>query len=269
MNSQDVQTPAPSNPNKRFIADTSPTANDGHVTGTTKVKDIDVDDLKMLMREVNQEVLEKLTILSVDVEGIKVENSLLKKEIEILKSDKDMDRKRINQLEEQLKSKNLIFKGLNSKSSATAAVSKICFGKLKLPKTAKIIYTKKLFERDGKMAVLAEMDSVESVQNALKNAKNLAGSSIYVEKDLNADRQKDKRVMLQLKKEILAVSNMHKVIVISEKIRVKDKWLRWNKENKLVCGQQEAWKTLKELYVNYEKICLDYNELLEKSMSKN
>lgn len=52
------------------------------------------------MKEGNQEILDKLTAISVDVESLNVKNSLLKEEIKTLKSDKNVDRKRINQLEE-------------------------------------------------------------------------------------------------------------------------------------------------------------------------
>lgn len=270
LNSQQVQDEARGNANKRFLADTSPEVGNERTFGKTKVGDLNVDDLRMIMKESNKEVLEKLTTLSVDVENIKEENKILKQEVEVLKADKEIDRKRISQLEEQLKSKNLIFKGLNAKTSVSAVVSKICFEKLKLPQTAKIIYTRKLYERDGKMAVLVEMDSAQSVQDALRNAKKLAGTSIYVEKDLNVDKQQDKRVMLQMKKDIVAVSSVHRVAVMSDRIRIKDKWLRWTKDRKLVCGQQDGYDILKELYKNHvDQININYNTLLEKSISKN
>lgn len=270
LNQTEVQPEARGNVNKRYLIETSPDANEERSSERRKVGELFVDDLRQIIKDSNREVLEKLSTLSGDVENLKEQNNQLKQEVEDLKVDKDVDRRRISQLEKQIKSKNLILKGLNAKSSVNSVVNKIYFDKLKLPKSVKIRYTKKLYERNDKMAVLAELDSSQSVQSALQNAKKLAGTSIYVERDLTQEKQKDKRVMLQLKKDIVAVSKSHRIAVISDRIRVKDKWFRWNKEKKLVCGQEEADCAIKDLYPDvYDKINFNYNTLFEKSMSKN
>lgn len=270
LNQPDVQSEARRNVNKRYLIETSPDASEERSTERRKVGELYVDDLRQIIKDSNREVLEKLSTLSGNVEDLKEQNNLLKQEVEHLKVDKDVDRRRINQLEEQIKSKNLILKGLNAKSSVNGVVNKICFDKLKLPKSVKIIYTKKLYERDEKMAVLVELDSSQSVQNALQNAKKLAGTSIYLERDLTPEKQKDKKVMLQLKKDIVAASKSHRIAVINDRIRINDKWFRWNKEKQLFCGQEEADGTFKDLYPDvFDKINFNYNALLERSMSKN
>lgn len=261
-----VATEARGNIAKRPLLDLSPEQDDER----RKVADLDVAGLRMLIRDVNKEVLDKLSYVADDVDKLKEQNIKLQQELECLKADKDQDRKRITQLEEQLKSKNLIFKGLNAKSSVKAVVHKVCFEKLKVPNTVTIKSTRKLYERDGKMSVLVEMDSDQSVQDILRNSKKLAGTSIYIEKDLSADKQTNKKVMLQLKKELLVISKLHKVIVVNDRIKIKDKWMWWNKEKTLMCGKQQGYETLKELYTNdFDKININYNNLLKNLISKN
>lgn len=257
------------NPSKRFFSETSPEQHAEQAPRGRKLSELGIDDFRMLIKEGNKEILEKLTTISDDVDALKQQNICLKEQVECLQADKEMDRKRIVQLEEQIKSKNLLFKGLEAKRAVFEEVSKLCTEKLELPTAAIIKSTRKLFERDGKMTVLTEFDSTQSVQKVLQKAKNLAGSKIFIEKDLNVDRQQDKKVMLQLKKEIKVLSTAHKLAVVNDKLKVKDKWFHWSKGKKLVCGQQEAEVILSNLYENcYTKINIDYNTLLKNFMSK-
>lgn len=159
---------------------------------------------------------------------------------------------------------------MKQKKTVFEEVGKVCIEKLELPTASIVKSTRKLFERDGKMTVLAEFDSSRSVQHVLQNARKLAGSKIYIEKDLNLERQHDKKVMLQLKKEIKAHSSAHRIAVVNDKLVIAKNWFRWNKDKKLVCGQQDAETILSNLYTNcFSKICLDYNLLFKKFVSKN
>ena len=93
---------------------------------------------------------------------------------------------------------------------------------------------------------------------------------LYIEKDLNVERQQDKKAMLQLKKEIKNLSTTHRVTVINDKIKIGSKWFRWNKDKKLVCDEHDAAVIFKDLFENsYTKININYNALLSNIMSKN
>lgn len=254
-------------PNKRSLSQISP--EQVNVSKNRKVGELDVDDYKMIMREINKEVLEKVSKVSDDVETLKEQNIWLKGEVECLKAEKEMDRKRIMHLEEQLKSKNLLFKGLNVNKSLIDEVTNVCKNNLNLHTTA-IKSTRKIFERNGKMTVLAEFDSLQSVQEVLQETRKLKGTSIYIEKDLSVERQQDKKVMLQLRREIRAASTKYSIKVVSDKIKIGSCWMRWNKDKKLVSGDQEAEDVFKKLYGNLlSNINISYNVLLNNSMSKN
>lgn len=173
------------------------------------------------------------------------------------------------QLEDQLKSKDLLFKGLNINKSLIDEVAKVCKNNLNLHSTT-IKSTRKIFERNGKMTVLAEFDSLQSVQEVLQETRKLKGTSIYIEKDLSVERQQDKKVMLQLRRLIRAASTKHTVKVVSDKIKVGSCWMRWNKDKKLVSGNQEAEFVFEKMYGNIlSNININYNVLLENSKSKN
>lgn len=249
---------------KRMLAEISPEHRD-----TRKIGDLLVDDLKSIIKEGNKEVLDRLDNLSGDVTDLKRQNEMLKQEVEVLKNEKDSDRRRIAQLEDQFKRKNLIFKGVPASNSVNE-VKKICNEILEIPEPVILKSTKKLNERDGKVMLLAELDSEQSTIDVLKNTKKLAGTDIYIERDLNVDRQKDKKAMLRLKKEVLSVSKFHRVVVRDDRIRIVDKWFKWSSNKQLMCGTSEAESILKMFYGEKAlSINLNYDYLLNRTVSKN
>lgn len=256
------------NKNKRFLAETSPEEKQ-EISGNLKVTDLSVENLKCIIKEVNQDIVTQLTMVKEDVKELKEENVKLKQQLQEVQTTQEMDRKRISILEEQVKNKNLILKGLQASTSITEEVKKIVCETLQLPSIA-IKATKKLFENRGKMTVLVEMDSAKSVEDVLRQSKKLRGTSVYVEKDLNAEKQEEKRVMLQLKREIMAVEKTHRINVTGERIKIGTKWFRWDKQRILMCGNQNAAIVLKTMYVeNYEKLNFEYATLLKNALPKN
>jgi len=57
------------------------------------------------------------------------------------------------------------------------------------------------------MSVVAEFASTAATQSILARTKQLKGTNNYVERDLTPKRQEQKRLMLTLRSEILAVSS--------------------------------------------------------------
>lgn len=249
---------------KRLRSEISPEKN------SVKVGELSVEDLRSIFRDENKEVLDKLNYLTDDFNDLKKQNEMLKQEIQNIQAEKDSDRKRIAQLEDQFKRKNLIFKGLPSSKSTVNEVKKVCNEILKIPDTSILKSAKKLTERNGKITVLAELDSEQSTYVVLNNTKELKGTNIYIERDLNVDRQKDKRAMLRLKKEIVKVSKIHRVIVRDDRLRIADKWFKWSQHKQLLCGQSEAEPIMKQLYGDQALgINLQYEYLVNENISKN
>lgn len=197
-----------------------------------KITDLSVDDLKNIIKESYGEVLEGLAKLTEEVRELKTQNEFLMHEIELLKLERDKDLRRIAVLESQIKGKNLIFKGLDSKKLANEAVNAVCSEVLKMTDKTGIKSTKKLFEKEGKMTVLVEFQSNDNVEDVLKKTPELKGTAIYIERDIDSEKQQNKVVLLQLKKEILAVSEKYRILVRDDRFNVNKKWLKWNKEKK-------------------------------------
>lgn len=59
---------------------------------------------------------------------------------------------------------------------------------------------RKIYDRNGKMSLIAEFDSEGDVRKILSKTRNLTGSKISIERDLYEERQMDKKVLLQLKR---------------------------------------------------------------------
>lgn len=264
---------------KRKISEISPEEN----MAKKPVGNMDITDLMNMMKTTMNTLLEEklqnlptksdldevkseITLASAEIGALRTENKKLKEEIQELKDMRREDVNNIRWLEHQIKNTKLIFKGVSSESSATDSVYKVCMENLKI--NPNIISAHKLFERNGTQTVIAEFENESSVSEVLKSTKNLAGTSISIDRDLNPRRQRNKRAMLILRKQILSETKMHKVIVRDDKLKIKDKWFAWNMKNELVCGNQKGEHALKTIYGDNLKT-INCNNVFEEMDSKN
>lgn len=267
-------------PTKRTSGCLSPLAE-----GVTKkaVGDMAVGDLLSMMQTSMTTILEqkmanlatksdiedltsKITAATAEMDEIRTENKNLKEEIKWLKEMRHEDSNNIKWLEYQVKNTKLIFKGLESNIPPIESVSKVCAENLKL--NPNIISSRKLFTRNGTQTVIAEFENESITSEILKATKNLAGTTISIDRDLNPRRQKNKRAMLMVRKQILSENKTYKVLVRDDKLLIKDKWFVWNGNNELVCGRQSGEEALKELYGNALKT-FSFKNTYEETASKN
>lgn len=208
-------------------------------------------------------VSEKLNALS-------TENQMLKDQIKMLEEAKSITERRLIFLEDAIKKNNIIIRGMDCQQSAYKAVQKLLKDKLKIKSDIDIVSTKKIYANEKMMTVKAELKNEKMVSDVMKHTKNLSGSSIFIELDLNSERLQTKKIMLKLKNEILEINKNKRILVRNDRIRVGDKWLHWNKEKMLVCDKEGAEKVLKEMYgEEAAKIDISYKSLLTKINSKN
>lgn len=203
---------------------------------------------KLLTKEDLDEIIFKINNMNEKVNELSIENQNLKEDIAKLKKERLEDHRHIMLLEEQIKSKNLIFKGVPTNKSAFKAVVSILKEKLKIKKRVEIANVKKVQESNKKMTVLVEMRSSYMVRYILRHAKNLSGSSIYIDRDLNCDQMQHKKLMLQLKKDILHINKSKKIKVLNNKLLIDGNWFMWNNKDELVCGEEKAEVVLKSIY---------------------
>lgn len=204
------------------------------------------------------------------VDALKLENQYLKEEFLKLKTEREFEIQKLYQIEDQLKQRNIIIRGLTDKvSGINEEVENFLKNKLKMADPILLKSTRKVSAYEGKMTVIAEMDSSYAVEKVLRRGKMLAKTRIYIERDLNTEKQRQKKVMMQLKKDLLSMDRTHRVQVLNERLRIANKLFIWDKNSNLRCGSQDGKIVLETLYQNYAlNIDLDFNNIWSKINNK-
>ncbi|XP_075157855.1 uncharacterized protein LOC142231120 [Haematobia irritans] len=122
--------------------------------------------------------------------------------MKMLREAKEEDEKRLQRIEDQLGKNKIIIKGIESQKALVGPVINLFREKLKLKIDQEIEMVKKIHEEGGKMTLLVELKTYGTVLDVLKKTKLLAGSNIFIERDLRGARLQRKKVMLQIKKEL-------------------------------------------------------------------
>lgn len=238
----------------------------------TTVANLSVRDLTSLLREINRESLEevhqKLNTVWNTMNQITEENKELKAKIEMMSQEAERSRRHMLMLEDQVKRKNLIFKGVPTENNLAQAASRVIKDNLKINTPVHVKSTKKIFDRNGSMGIVVELDDEQQVTEILRNTKNLAGTHISVEKDLNQERQENKKAMLKMRKNILGIDNSRRVQVRDDRLKIESTTLSWNRDKELVNGQEKGSVALEKIYGKQKIQNLDlnyYNLLLNRN----
>lgn len=267
---------------KRLHAETSP--NEKHENAVGAMNPIDLMEMmQMSMAKLFDEKLKGLaTKEDLDVVKTKVdtfttkindvikENQILKEKVRVLEEDKNKDHVTIVRLEEHIKRKNIIIRGVCNNKSIYEAVDGIIKENLKIKTPIEFESIRKIYENNEKRTVVAELKTERMIQEILKHTGNLKGTSISIELDLGSERLQDKKVMMQLKRDILFINKSKRVSVRNDKMKIENKWFYWNKNKELTCEGKKAEDTLHLIYGDVMH-CLDivYNNILSKIISKN
>ena len=107
------------------------------------------------------------------------------------------------------------------------------------------------------------------VQEIMRNKKHLVGSAIFIEYDLNSERQEKKKVMIQLKNNLLQLNKTKRINVFDDKLVIDGKTFIWNKQKQLMCDNRRAEDLLTEVYGSNLQWNLNYDDILAASKAKN
>lgn len=194
--------------------------------------------------------------------NLRMENEALREEVNTLKAERKKDHQDLMRLVERSKSKNVVFRGISNDGSLKEKIQELCTKKLEIP-DINLKNVRKLYETDAKVCGVAEFLTEEMAVNVLKNSKKLAGTSIFVDKDLCEEKQQNKKVMLKLKKHLKTLDSNQKIIVRDDKMRVNNEWFYWNNDKILMNGNRNGKETLENIFkdkIIVKNIC--YNHLL-------
>lgn len=213
-----------------------------------------------------EEIKSGIALNSKEINELRQENIKLKEEIATLKHVQEEDKSTIRWLEHQIKNNKLVFKGVMVEANPMNSVMKICVEKLKVQpqiKSARILAKSNYYH-----TIIAEFDSEETVLQILRSTKNLAGTKLSVDRDLNPRRQRNKTAMLMIRRRILLETTKHAIVVRDDKLKIKDKIFSWNNNNELVRGKENAEVILKNLYGDDLKTT-NFNNIFQEIKSKN
>lgn len=248
--------------NKRKNIELSPI---GNSSVTNRQKALKMDDsvtvvnltvgaLKVIIsdtvKENNKDLHDEVKLMTEKMNKLIEENLLLKANIAKISEEAEKNKRNLLMLEDNVKRRNLIFKGIPSNDAPFEAVSKVIKDQLKVTTPIHVKATKKIFDRNGSMGVIAELDGEQEVRDILRNTRNLAGSRISIEKDLNHDRQECRKAMVQLRRNILEVDNTHRVQLRDDKLRIEGSTFHWNRDHQFMSGQENGQRTLNRIYGN-------------------
>lgn len=215
-----------------------------------------------------EEIKAEVSSINTELHALRNENRDLKSELIKAKQENENNKKDIIWLENHINTNKLFFKGLKAENTPKKEVIKILREKLEINTQIKSV--RKVFEKNGKMSVIVEFDSNSSIAEVFKNTKKLSGTDISIERDMLPTKQLKKRVSLLLKKKIWAVNKQYKISVREDKIKINEKWFKWNNANKLVSENEDGETALLKLYGEAIKsISLDFDNLLLEINSKN
>jgi len=272
MSTTNKDTPVKTNPAKKRKEkpDQSP----------TQVGDMSIEELMKCMQSTMSVLLdEKLKNFPTkeDLEGISSEveklnnivseladeNALLKDELQQIKAENEKLAQETKHLINASKRKSLIFRGLDSTKKPVEAVNALCKNVMQVT-NFQLSSARKIFEKDGKMSVVAELQSEEIVAEVFKNMKKLEDTDYSVERDLSKERQLNKKILLKLKKDLKAIDANRKVQIRDDKMKIGDKWFQFNEKKELRCGSLNGEEVLKSLYKNkLDSYDLSYRNLFE------
>lgn len=217
----------------------------------------DVNDIKQQLGSVSQKMCE-----------LEEENKALKEEIKILKADREADRRELRNLSENIRNKNVVVKGLNLEMANKDNLGTFLQEKLELPE-AKVRETRIIFRGKNNVGVVAEFKCSKVASEVLKNSKKLAGSSVFIERDLCEEKRTRKRVLLQIKKTLSTIDRSKKVFVHNDSLNVCGKWMNFDSDNVLKCGGAPALGMLKDWYGDSLDLNnLNYDKILQNIMNK-
>lgn len=92
-----------------------------------------------------------------------------------------------------------------------------------------------------------------------KTPKKLKGLEIYVDRDLNEDKQEIKKVMLQLKKKLQPLDKKQKIVVRNDRMKIN----YGNKDKILMSDSKNGKEVLENIYKDkINQINFNYEELL-------
>lgn len=215
---------------------------------------MNMEHFKAAVREVFDEKMEPLMNR---VATLEEENCRLRADVHELK-------KHMADMQYSSKAKNLIFRGLPANADPKISAMNCIENNLKVSSSqAPVTNVRKIHEYNGNMTVAVEFDNAQAVRNVLSNVKNLHGTKIFIEKDLDIIGKEKRNVMNNLKKVLAAADGNIRTIVRNDRLRISGEQFYWDKNYELKSNGQDGKGKLLRIYGNrVDQSVLSYSYLM-------
>jgi hypothetical protein len=182
-----------------------------------------------------------------DIKELKEENRLLKEKIKELSANRETQDRNIDDVRNEAKSLNLIFKGINSDDSSNPAlnVERLCKEILGL---GSLNITEAYFVGNPKLTarpILAKFASTKDKIAILKNAKKLKGTMYSIAQDLAFNTRRNRGKMLAIRKEIRKFDKGIEVKIVKDWLIMKDGKFSWSSQQGLMWNNTPGLDKLK------------------------
>ena len=194
---------------------------------------------------------EDITALRNELEVVKVENNILRKEITKLTS-------RLEHIDRKTRTSNVVVTGLNCSNSqdAKADFSKLCSEVLDI--NTNISNSIMI----GKRSFIFNLDSSSNVQKVLAAKRKLKGRPIYIQKDYTAQEQNARYNLRQICKGIRDKNKLIKIRQGDLSIFVDDMKVTWGLNNKVFVQSSADAERLEKIFneckISFSIVCNNY-----------
>lgn len=176
----------------------------------------------VLVAELNSALDQKLTSIAT-----KSDVSSLRTDLEQVKTNSNNHEVRLRRIEQNQRSKNLVFKNIPQKKNYKEYIASLLHGIMELPTIAfGSIYTLNIIKEKNNVILLVEFYDNNSVYEVLGNTFKLKGTGIIVEKDLCPEDRSRKSALLNIRRELMKraqpQSGELKIVVSEKRFKVND-----------------------------------------------
>lgn len=197
------------------------------------------------------------------------ENLVMKKELDCMKKERKEIKNQINFLMNKVKSKNLIFRGVVSKTDEDhkKVLTEFCRAVLGVDTDFKIERVRKIGHKDLEYKlILAEFQTEVEAQTILTKTYKLKGTGMFIYKDLTATSRRRRYKLSQIRKEILKVDQHARITLREDCFYYKDHKFIWDEEEGLKAGRNEDGVTCLNTLLKYDFSKVVKNLLTDESV---
>lgn len=208
---------------------------------------------------------EDLQKYSEDVKHLQKSNEVISATLEELKSDRDEYKRKFEQMERLMRSKNIIIKRYKYTGNVWEAVKQLLNNRMQIQ--AEIDEVKVIGQTAGKAGIImVKFRRDESVSKVFGAIRKLTGTGVIIERDFSEATRKKIEALLKVKKYIKTMlmekKDKEKAIkVIGDNMMIEQHRFQWH-DGKLWCGTEMGYLKLNEIFkCKFDELSFNFTDI--------